>query len=174
MDEYDLIRRKHLVDGMSQRAISEELGYARNTVAKAIAHPIPPGYRLSEPRPKPALAPLTSAPFQPLAHQLLARRFHHPRTNHKAPLAILDIIRDRQPRPHINDQSIQRIQSLRAPRGSAAASTTTLQITQQADPARLFENPMTSGAQPFAAASPGYNARAASQMCSLTRAVSNT
>ncbi len=35
MDEYDLIRRKHLVDGMSQRAIAQELGYARNTVARA-------------------------------------------------------------------------------------------------------------------------------------------
>ncbi len=35
VDEYDLIRRKHLVDEMSQRAISRELGYARNTVAKA-------------------------------------------------------------------------------------------------------------------------------------------
>ncbi len=48
VDEHDLIRRKHLVDGMSQRAISQELGYARNTVAKAIANPIPPGYRLSK------------------------------------------------------------------------------------------------------------------------------
>jgi len=35
VDEYDLIRRKHFVDEMSQRAISRELGYARNTVAKA-------------------------------------------------------------------------------------------------------------------------------------------
>ena len=43
VDQHDLIRRKHLVDGMSQRAIAQELGHARNTVAKAIAHPIPPG-----------------------------------------------------------------------------------------------------------------------------------
>ena len=39
--EHDLIRRKHLVDGMSQRAIPQEPGYVRNTVAKAIAHAIP-------------------------------------------------------------------------------------------------------------------------------------
>ncbi len=58
VDEHDLIRRKHLVDGMSQRAIAQELGYARNTVAKAVAHPIPPGYRLSKPRPKPAIDPV--------------------------------------------------------------------------------------------------------------------
>jgi len=58
VDEHDLIRRKHLVDGMSQRAIAQELGYARNTVAKAIAHPIPPGYRLSKPRSKPAIDPV--------------------------------------------------------------------------------------------------------------------
>ncbi len=30
VDEHDLIRRKHLVDGMSLRAISRELGYARH------------------------------------------------------------------------------------------------------------------------------------------------
>jgi len=58
VDEHDLIRRKHLVDGMSQRAIAQELGYARNTVAKAVANPVPPGYRLSKPRPKPAIDPV--------------------------------------------------------------------------------------------------------------------
>jgi hypothetical protein len=33
VDECDLIRRKHLIDGMSLRAISRVLGYDRNTVA---------------------------------------------------------------------------------------------------------------------------------------------
>jgi transposase len=55
VDDYELIRRKHLVDGQSQREIARELGYARNTVAKAIAHPIPPGYRLNQPRAKPKI-----------------------------------------------------------------------------------------------------------------------
>ena len=58
VDHYELIRRKHLVDGMTQRAISRELGHARNTVAKAITHPIPPGYRLSKPRTKPKIHPV--------------------------------------------------------------------------------------------------------------------
>ncbi len=35
VDEYDLIRRKHLVDGMSLRAIARELGYARNTLRQS-------------------------------------------------------------------------------------------------------------------------------------------
>ena len=35
VDDYELIRRKHLVDGQSRREISREFGYARNTVAKA-------------------------------------------------------------------------------------------------------------------------------------------
>jgi transposase len=55
VDDYELIRRKHLVDGLSQREISRELGYARNTVAKAIGNPIPPGYRLSQPRARPKI-----------------------------------------------------------------------------------------------------------------------
>ncbi len=49
VDEHDLIRRKHLVDGISRRAIAQELGHARNTVA----HPIPPDCQLSKPRPNP-------------------------------------------------------------------------------------------------------------------------
>ncbi len=31
VDEHDLIRRKHVVDGMSLRAISRELAYDRTT-----------------------------------------------------------------------------------------------------------------------------------------------
>jgi transposase len=53
--DYDLIRRKHFIDGESARAIAKELGHSRTTVAKAIANPVPPGYRLSEPRVRPAI-----------------------------------------------------------------------------------------------------------------------
>ncbi len=58
VDDYELIRRKHLVDGMSQRSVARELGHARNTVAKAIANPIPPGYQLATRRPKPRIDPV--------------------------------------------------------------------------------------------------------------------
>jgi len=55
---YELIRRKHFVDGMSQRAIAEELGHSRKFVRKALEHPIPPGYRLTKSKPKPTLDPV--------------------------------------------------------------------------------------------------------------------
>ena len=38
--------------------VVQRFGYARNTVAKAVANPIPPGFRLSKPRPKPAIEPV--------------------------------------------------------------------------------------------------------------------
>ena len=58
VDHYELIRRK-VRDGMTQRDVAEELGHSRNTVAKALKHPIPPGYRMAQPRPKWAIAPFT-------------------------------------------------------------------------------------------------------------------
>ena len=48
--DYELIRRKHFLDGQSGRAIAAELGHSRKTVAKAIANAVPAAYRLSEPR----------------------------------------------------------------------------------------------------------------------------
>ena len=58
VDHYGIIRRK-VRDGMSQRAVAKELGHSRNTVAKAMEFPIPPGYRLSQPREKSVIAPFT-------------------------------------------------------------------------------------------------------------------
>lgn len=78
MDEHDLIRRKHLVDGMSQRAIAQELGDARNTATKAMAHPIPPGYRLFKPRPKPAIDPVASI----IDARLEQDKLGHPKQRH--------------------------------------------------------------------------------------------
>ena len=42
--DYELIRRKHFVDGQSGRAIAAELGHSRKTVAKAIANAVPAAY----------------------------------------------------------------------------------------------------------------------------------
>ena len=53
--DYELIRRKFFVDGESGRSIAKELGHSRKTVAKAIAEAVPPGYRLKEPRKRPAI-----------------------------------------------------------------------------------------------------------------------
>lgn len=55
VDDYELIRRKVLKDGLSQRAVSREFGFSRNTIAKALEHAIPPGYQQSKPRPKPVI-----------------------------------------------------------------------------------------------------------------------
>lgn len=57
VDQSELIRRKHFVDGLSQRAIAAELGHSRKTVAKAIEHPIP-AYRMLKPRPQPVIEPV--------------------------------------------------------------------------------------------------------------------
>jgi len=58
VDHDELIRRRVLIEGLSQRAAAPELGHSRKTVAKALALRLPPGYRLSEPRPRPVLAPV--------------------------------------------------------------------------------------------------------------------
>lgn len=57
VDHYELIRRKILIDGLSQRDAAKDLGHSRKTVAKALELRIPPGYRLSQPRPRPVLDP---------------------------------------------------------------------------------------------------------------------
>jgi len=58
VDQFELIRRKHIKDGMSQRAIAQELGHSRKTVAKAIVNAIPPGYQLRQARAKPVIGPV--------------------------------------------------------------------------------------------------------------------
>jgi len=57
VDHYELIRRKVEIDGETQRDVAKELGHSRETVAKALRLRIPPGYRLTEPRPRPVLDP---------------------------------------------------------------------------------------------------------------------
>jgi len=58
VDHYELIRRKVLIEGLSRRQAAKELGHSRKTVNKALAERLPPGYRLSEPRPRPVLEPV--------------------------------------------------------------------------------------------------------------------
>ena len=58
LDHYELIRRKHEIEGLSQREIARQLGHSRKTVAKALQERIPPGYRLGEPRSRPVLEPV--------------------------------------------------------------------------------------------------------------------
>ena len=53
VEHYELIRRKVVIEGKSQRNVAKELHHSRKTIAKALELRIPPGYRLTKPRPSP-------------------------------------------------------------------------------------------------------------------------
>ncbi|HET6248605.1 MAG TPA: IS21 family transposase [Tepidisphaeraceae bacterium] len=55
MNHFEIIRRKVLLDGHSQREVAKELGHSRKTVAKALEHPDPPGYRMGVARVSPVM-----------------------------------------------------------------------------------------------------------------------
>ena len=57
VDHFEIIRRKVLLDGSSQREVAKELGHSRKTVAKALEHPSPPGYRTKTARKSPVMDP---------------------------------------------------------------------------------------------------------------------
>lgn len=59
VDHYELIRRKHLIDGLSVRAISRELGHSRKTIRKVLAYGTPPGYQRRRPAGLPVMDPVS-------------------------------------------------------------------------------------------------------------------
>ena len=64
VDHYELIRRMHYVDGLSQRAIALRLGHSRKTVKKALAHAAPLPHKLKGcSRKKPTLLDLSEVEF---------------------------------------------------------------------------------------------------------------
>ncbi|MHB9071865.1 MAG: winged helix-turn-helix transcriptional regulator, partial [Sedimentisphaerales bacterium] len=74
VDDYEIIRRKHRDEGLSQREIAEQLGHSRKTIKKALELGIPPGYRLTKPRPKPKIEPYTKIIDQWLKDDKTTRR----------------------------------------------------------------------------------------------------
>ena len=89
MEDYVRVRRMHHDEGLSVRAISRKTGLHRKTVQKMIALGIPPGYRQSNPRPRPRLGP-----FLPLIDQMLELdRKGPPKQRHSAK-RIFDRLRD--------------------------------------------------------------------------------
>jgi transposase len=58
VEHYELIRRQVIIEGKSQRDVAKELHHSRKTITKALALRIPPGYRLSKPRPSPVIEPV--------------------------------------------------------------------------------------------------------------------
>lgn len=57
VDHYELIRRKHLIDGLSIRAISRELGHSRKTIRKVLSYVGEPAYRRCQPPASPVMDP---------------------------------------------------------------------------------------------------------------------
>jgi len=57
MVDVEYIRKLHYMEGWSIRRISDRLGYARQTVRKALASAEMPRYRLRQPRPSPVMDP---------------------------------------------------------------------------------------------------------------------
>lgn len=57
MQVYELARRSVLAQGKSVSQVSRELGLDWRTVKKMTREPVPPGYRLGSPRPRPVLGP---------------------------------------------------------------------------------------------------------------------
>ena len=87
--DYELIRRKFFLDQESARAIAKELGHSRKTVAKALAHPIPPGYRRSQPRKRPVIER-----YQPIIDAWLEEDQSRPRKQRHTAQRIYERLRD--------------------------------------------------------------------------------
>ena len=58
VEHYELMRRKGIIERRSQRDVAKELHHSRKTIARALELRIPPGYRLSDPRPRPVIEPV--------------------------------------------------------------------------------------------------------------------
>lgn len=58
VDDYEVIRRLVLVEGLSQRAAARQLGHSRKTIKKALENCSPPGYTRSGPPARPVIDPV--------------------------------------------------------------------------------------------------------------------
>src|SRR6187401_998319 len=67
MEFWKEVRGQVLTNELSQRAACKKYGLGWHTLKKILAHAAPPGYRVSQPRPKRKLEP-----FLPLIQQILA------------------------------------------------------------------------------------------------------
>jgi transposase len=80
MEMWTEIRRKVLVEGASKRQVRREFRIGSETLAKIVANPEPPGYRLSVARPKPKLGEFTGV----IDEILLLDRDAPPKQRHTA------------------------------------------------------------------------------------------
>src|SRR5512138_1506167 len=89
MENWAEIRRRVLVDGLSQRAACREYDIHWDTLRKILDHPEPPGYRRTAPRPKPKLDP-----FLPVNHQILEGDRKAPRKQRHTARRVFERLRD--------------------------------------------------------------------------------
>lgn len=89
VNHYELIRRTVLIDGLSEREAARRLNHSRNTIAKALRHPTPPGYRLSKERPRPSVEP-----FRAFIEQILRDDESAPRKQRHTAMRIYERLRD--------------------------------------------------------------------------------
>jgi transposase len=89
VNHYEMIRRKVLLDGHSQRDVARELGHSRKTVAKALEHASPPGYRMGQAR----VSPLMDE-FRPLVEQWMESDKTAPRKQRHSAQRMFERLRD--------------------------------------------------------------------------------
>ena len=91
VNHFEIIRRKVLLDGQSQRDVAKELGHSRKTIAKALEHPDPPGYRMSKAR----VSPLMDR-FRSLIEQWMESDKTAPRKQRHTAQRMYERLRDEQ------------------------------------------------------------------------------
>ncbi|GAF78784.1 unnamed protein product, partial [marine sediment metagenome] len=89
MHEWSEIRRRVLTGEISKRAACREYELAWHTLKKILEHEVPPGYRLSRPRPKPKLEP-----YLPIIEQILKDDRQAPRKQRHTAKRIFERLRD--------------------------------------------------------------------------------
>src|SRR5512147_596764 len=89
METWSEIRRRVLVDGLSQRAACRAYDIHWDTLKKILGHPEPPGYRRKAPRPKPKLEA-----FLPVIHQILEDDRKAPRKQRHTARRVFERLRD--------------------------------------------------------------------------------
>jgi transposase len=91
VNHFEIIRRKVLLDGQSQRDVARELGHSRKTIAKALVHASPPGYQMGVER----KCPVMDA-YRPVIEQWMeADKTAPPKQRHTAQ-RIYERLRDEQ------------------------------------------------------------------------------
>src|SRR6516225_7019538 len=89
METWAEIRRRVLVDGLSERAACRQYDIHWDTLRKILEHPEPPGYRRTAPRPRPKLDP-----FLGVLHQILEDDRKAPRKQRHTARRIFERLRD--------------------------------------------------------------------------------